>query len=113
MPSSVLAEKKTASLCPQSGQRTSLVRGNVGSDRTSCICVNMCVNVRFCACVVGIRGSVGWKDENDLEKINLPARQYSFLWNYGALRCDRHMCHLLHPPDSYMICTYERKVFLL
>ena len=35
MPSSVLEEKKTASLCPQRGQTTSLVRGSVGSAATS------------------------------------------------------------------------------
>lgn len=34
--SSVLAEKKTASLWLQDGQRTSRVRGSVGSARTSC-----------------------------------------------------------------------------
>ena len=36
MPSSVDAVKKTASLLAQTGQRTSRVRGSVGSDRTSC-----------------------------------------------------------------------------
>lgn len=36
MPSSVLAVKNTASLLEHSGQRTSRVRGSVGSDRTSC-----------------------------------------------------------------------------
>lgn len=36
MPSSVDAVKKTASLFWQMGQRTSRVRGSVGSDRTSC-----------------------------------------------------------------------------
>ena len=36
MPSSVLAEKNTASLWPQASQVTSLVLGSVGSALTSC-----------------------------------------------------------------------------
>ncbi len=36
MPSSVDAVKNTASLLVHCGQRTSRVRGSVGSDRTSC-----------------------------------------------------------------------------
>lgn len=36
MPSSVLAEKNTASLCPHASHATSLVLGSVGSALTSC-----------------------------------------------------------------------------